>query len=351
MYDIAIINIVKTSESLHVYIEMLNRKKIKGGTEKTFLFNDSYSNDLVKQFIEPFIADTPYYYIALLDYSSEQGAVPTCDKKEISVYKDLSDSQYLCVDSKWLCYTLKADLQIQQQLFGKIGIDFIFSPFLVLYNFFADKIKNETSLYVFIQKDSLTIAIFKEGELLFGDYVDLSLQMQTQEELDFHSHTEEETERDSDFDTKELETDEHIIDLDDDLELDDLNDVDSLDDLEDLNSLDDFDEINAEDQLENNLEEIEHKEDEELIEESEAIEKSSQDFIYFSIIQDSLSHFYKEERYKSEFVQNAFIADSVKTSSSFKRYLEEELFLNAYIRNIEPELEVCHLAKRELGLL
>ena len=80
------------------------------------------------------------------------------------------------------------------------------------------------------------------------------------------------------------------------------------------------------------------------------MEKSSKDYILFSLIQNSLSYFYKEQRFDSEFVQSAYIADAIKTGSDFKRYLEEELFLNAYIRNMEVELELCQLVKVELGL-
>ncbi len=348
MYDIAIINIVQTNEAIRVYIEILNKKKIKGGVEKTFLLNDSYDNKLLKEFIEPYIADTPYYYIALLDRSSEQGAIPTCDKQQARLYKDLSDYQYLCIDSKWLCYSLKADIAAQQKSLDEIGVDFIFSPFVLLRNFFADKVQNEASLYVFLQEDSITIAIFKEGSLMFGDYIDLTLQ-QEEESLDFQSESIEEEVQESGFDLESIDEG-NVIDLDDDLSLNSIEEMDSLDDLEDLDSLDDLDELSPEDQLENNLEEIENEE-EELEEESESVEKSSRDFIFFSLIQDSLTHFYKEPRYNSEFIQNAFIADSTKTGKDFKRYLEEELFLSAYVRNIEPELEVCQLVKGELGLL
>ena len=55
------------------------------------------------------------------------------------------------------------------------------------------------------------------------------------------------------------------------------------------------------------------------------------------------------EKYKSEFVENIYIADSIGISSDLKKYLEEELFLNVYVRHVNLPAEVCEIAKMELS--
>jgi len=45
-----------------------------------------------------------------------------------------------------------------------------------------------------------------------------------------------------------------------------------------------------------------------------------------------------------------YIADGVGVTNDLKKYLEEEMFLNVYVRRAEIDAEVCELTKKELGL-
>ncbi|MDQ7059734.1 MAG: hypothetical protein Q9M43_00815 [Sulfurimonas sp.] len=59
--------------------------------------------------------------------------------------------------------------------------------------------------------------------------------------------------------------------------------------------------------------------------------------------------FTKNEKYTSEFIENVYIADAVGLSSDMKKYFEEEMFLNVYLRHIDLVNEVCALAKMEIS--
>ena len=344
MYDTALINIVIYAQSIHIYIEQLNKKKIKHSTEKIFLLNDSYRDELLYDYIKPFTDDTPYYYIAMLDASLEQGAIPTCDKHKMSLYKDLSTAQYVCIDNTWACYTSKLFLQEQMQLLGELGCDFIFSPFIVLKNFYADKIKGKITFYAFVQEHSMTVAVFEQNKLLFGEYIDTRVEAISDEEMEFSDEEQSKPEEES-VDLDDIKLDESDLALDEDL--DDLESFENIEELDDIDSLDDTD---AEEFLEENLEAI-SEETEEITDETKKIERSSEDFKRFILLQRSLSRFYNDERYESDFIENLFVADAVSLSNDFKRYIQDEMFLNVYIRKIEPELEICQLAKEELDLI
>lgn len=352
MYDTALINIVMYAESIHVYIEQVNNKKIKNSHEKIFVLNDSYSDELLYNYIKPFTEDTPYYYIAMLDSSLEQGAIPTCDKHKMSLYAELTTAKYLCVDEKWACYTSKLFLEEEMKLLGDIGCDFIYSPFVLLRNFYADKIEGDIALYVFVQEQSLTVAVFKNNRLLFGEYIDTRLEITPEEEMQLSAETLE-TQKEETDDSQEESVDLDEIELgNDDLSLDDdLDDIDSFDNIEELGDINSIEaEENPEQQLEENLEAI-SEETQEFSDETKQIERSSEDFKRFSLIQKSLAKFYNDERYESDFIENLFVADAVHLTNDFKRYIQEEMFLSVYIRSIEPELEVCQLVKEELGLV
>lgn len=338
MYDTVIISIVKSSLTINIYIESFYRKKHKNSTEKTFLLNDSYKEELLKDFLSPFIADTPYYYIALLDNSPEQGALPTCNKHEITGLKDLSDYQYVCVDSSWLYYTSKSDLEAQRKFSKGLEADLIFSPFTILNVYFEDKINEEESLYAFIQEDSITIAIFKNKKLLYGEHIDLSFEIAS-DDIKFSEDEILVDETEKNFEEEEVDD---MIDLDENFNFDD-NEIESLDDIEDIDTIEEIDELSTEEEPNENIQEEEK--------ELETTQQSSQDYVYFSAIKDTLTRYYKRSSYANDFVHNIYVADSVKVGRDFKRYIEEELFINVYVRSIEPVIEVCHLAKEELGLL
>ena len=347
MYDTALINIVVYAESIHVYIEQVHKNRLKNATEKTFTLNDSYSDELLHDYIKPYTEDTPYYYVAMLDSSLEQGAVPTCDKHKMSLYAELATAQYLCIDDKWACYTSKLFLEEQMKLLGDLGCDFIYSPFVILKNFYADKVQGEIALYAFVQEQSLTLAVFKNDRLLYGEYIDTRFEISPEEEMQLTAdnlEASEEAEEES-VDLDDIELGDDDLDLDDDLD-----NLDSLDNIEDLGDIDSIDEEeNPELQLEENLEAM-SEESEKLVDETYQIERSSEDFKRFSLIQQSLAKFYNDERFESDFIENLFVADAVHLTNDFKRYIQDEMFLNVYIRSIEPELEVCQIAKEELGL-
>ncbi len=351
MYDTTVINIVKKSESIQLYVEVLNKKRLKASHEKLFILNDSYSDELLLEYITQFTQDTPYYYIALLDASMEQGALPTCNKHEMSRFKELATSKYICIDEKWACYTSKIDLEEQIKQLGEVGADFVFSPFVILEKFYQDKIVGGVALYALLLEDSIVLAVFKESRLLYADFIDLSVavEIEPQDEL---SIEEEESPATLEAAQEQESVDLDEIDLDDDLSLDeDLDDIDSFDNLEELDNLDDIEnDDELEKKLDENLEEI-SAEDKELQNDVSVGEKLTEDFQRYMLIQRSLATYYKDERYESEFIENVFVADNVRVTNDFKRYIQDEMFLNVYIRSIEVELEVCNLVKEELGLI
>ena len=347
LYDTTLVNIVRKPDTIEVYIETISQKKVKFSETKTFILNDSYHDSLLYDFIHQFATDTPFYYIATLDISNDQGAIPTCDKKEFSKFKDLSTSQYFCIDKLWTCYTSKIDLQAQIGFMDELGLDFIFSPFVVLKDFFSDKISGPIALYVLILESAIIVAVFRDSKLLYGDYIDMS--------LDMEDNTDISSLEDDAMSSEEMGLDESVnldqIDLDGDLDFDDeLEDMDDFDNIEDLDSIEELGTEDLEQKLEENYEEASSDEIEEYEQEKAQEEESTKDFHRFSLIQNSLANYYKDPRFESDFIENIYVADDVRVSNDFKRYIQEEMFLNVYMRSIEVEIELCNLTKMELGL-
>jgi len=332
LYNKVFINIVVHNEVSDVYVEVCSKKTVINSYEETF--DTKYLNDEMLSFINSFSSKSPFYYISILDTSPSQGAIPTCSKNELGLYHDMSDCEYKCYKSSWTYYTSKNDLYEIERNYEKIGIDLIYSPFTVLAKFFEDKIDTYMAMYILIQEEQISLGVFKESQLLYAEHICF----------------------DSDLEDEELMESEVTIDIED--EGIDLDDVDAIDDIEDIDSLDDFGDIEDLDAIDDidefsTVEDIEEELNQEIIKE-EISEPNSENFNkeyqIFTKIQKSINTFYKSSKYESEFVENMYIADSVGVSTDLKKYFEEEMFLNVYIRKIMLSIEIADLAKAEVSL-
>ncbi|MBL0708535.1 MAG: hypothetical protein JJW00_05780 [Sulfurimonas sp.] len=322
MYNKIYVNIVLEYSRTIIYIEECGRKGSVLSESETFETTNVSAK--MYEYIDSFISESPFFYISILDTSVAQGAIPTCKSKEMSKFYDLEVSKYICYKKKWTYYTSKADLNKIQKKYGEIGVDFIFSPFVLLTNFFKDKIDSSLAIFLLVEDGRLSLSIFNNSELLFAQYIIVQ-----------HSNKHSELTIEDDNTNIDLEL-EAAIDLE---EIDDLESVDDFGEIEDLDSFDEIDEFSEE-------------EDNSLIEDSLATPEDeetgfNEDYQRYSLIQSSVSDFYKGKKYKSEFVQDIYIADGVGVSRDLKRYLEEEMFLNVFIRQLDLCYELSELAKME----
>lgn len=332
LYHKVLVNIVVKCASTDVYIEICSKKAVLDQVQESF--ESVLLTQKMIEFIKSYTKESPYFYISVLDMSADQGALPTCEKNRLGMYADISAAEYKCHEKSWTYYTSKTDLYAMEKHYAKIGVDFVFSPFSIISNFFKDKISSNVAMFLLIQESFISLSIFEEGKLLYAEHLDMDTLSEAEDEMLSSSMDDE----DIDLEIQEG------IDLEDLDVLESMEDLDDFGDIEDLDSLEEIDEFSEEEDVE-----------EELAEAAEAVAEPkessfNEDYQRFSLIQTSLSHFYNDEKYASQFIENVYIADSVGVSNDLKHYLEEEMFLNVYVRHMQAYMEVCELAKMELGL-
>ena len=331
LYNKVFVNIVVGSSATNVYMELCSKTNVLQNTHA--IFETTKISSAMIDFIATYTRETPFYYISVLDMSPYQGALPTCDKTRLSIYEDLSASEYKCYDNKWTYYTSKTDLYTIEKTYKDIGVDLIFSPFSIVSHFFKDKIDTHMAMYILIQEGFISIAVFDQKELLFGDH------------LDMQNSADDDMLMDSNMD------DDIDLDLEDGIDLDDIDVDDDMDMIDDFGDIEDLDSIEEIDEFSENKDiEEEFYESDEVLSEGNSEDNFNEDYQRFSLIQASLGHFYKEKKYESKFVENVYIADGVGVTADLKRYLEEEMFLSVYVRHIDLGIEVCELAKMEFNL-
>jgi len=332
LYNKVIVSIVLNRKSCSVYIEICSKSTVVDSQTKTF--ETATINQEIIEFVSSYTKESPYSYYSVLDTSVDQGAIPACKKSELSYYKNLDSYEYKCFDEKWVCYTLKNDLYEMKQQYKDFGVDFIFSPISIIYNFFEDKVKSHFALYVLVQDNFVSLSVFENSALMFAQHLDMK------------------TSSDEELSASVIEVNSDLeesigIDLDDvDVieEMEDMEDLDDFGDIEDLDSLEEIDEFSESQDIEEEFFEI----DEPIVESDD--DSVNEDYQRFTLIQKSLGDYYNDKHYSSNFIETIYIADGVGVSSDLKKYLEEEMFLNVYIRRLDIPMEICSLAKGELGL-
>ncbi len=340
LYQKVLVNIVRQSSKTLVYIEVCSKKGIVEHIHNEF--ETLVPNEEMIAFIQLYTKESPYSYISMLDPSLVQGAIPTCNKNRISYYQDLSSYEYNCYENKWTFFTIKSDLYALEKTYETVGLDFVFSPFVLLANFFKDKTTLQIALYVLVQEESLSLSVFESGELLYAQHMEIE---------PFIDNESSPFSQGDEFEVSEMDNvDDELEDIDEGIDLEDIDVDEEIESLEDFGDIEDLDSLEEIEQFADNRDvEEELLESEHELQESDE-EHFNEDYQRFSSIEKAVSIFYSDEKYESKFVENIYIADSIGVSSDLKKYLEEEMFLNVYIRNVDIGAEVCELAKEELGL-
>jgi hypothetical protein len=334
LYLKALINIVISETKVTVYVEMLNKQGVVSSSEEEFALSEVDTK--MYEYVNLYIKETPYHYVSILDNSSSQGAIPTCSKQLIPTFCDLNGSEYKCYKDKWIYYTAKDDIYEIEKKYSKIGVDFIFSPFVVLANFFKDKIDTHLAMFILVEDQHLSLSVFDSSELLYAESLSMDMDIGGNE-LIVEDHT---------LDDMDLDNDESI-DLDDIDVIDDIDELDDLGDIADLDAIEEIDEFSEAKDIEEELLEAEEDQSDGFpINDADGF---NEDYQRFSLIQSSTKRYYRDKKYKSEFIENIYIADAVGVSGDLKKYLEEEMFLNVYIRNLDLPVELCDIAKMELS--
>lgn len=324
------ISIIVSSSKTDVCVHAIKNSKVKESFVETF--QGSEVTEKMISFIESFKAETPYYYISLLDYSLSQGAMPTCKNSELSKYSDLEASKMICHDG-WNSFTSKVDLANFEKKYSAFGLDFVFSPYTILRNFFKDKITAQATLFVLVQEDSLIVTVFEESMLKYSEYTNMNTD-KFDESLSMIDTNKDEI----DFDFDDLNA-VNLEDVDVDDGYEDLDDLADIEDLDSIADLEDFTEVKVEKANQNSNQQYKF--------DAENTSGFNEEYRRFIIIQSALNQFYTDGKYENKFIETIFIAAACNVENDLKNYLEEELFLKVYLRQLNMCEEIFDLVQGE----
>jgi len=156
--------ISQESKFCYVYVyKTLGGKIKKKEKEKFFYEKNSKTSASMIRYIYSFSKKYSCTYIAvLLDSSLQQIAIErNINRKFAKILEKENLSIYTHKD--WRIYSNLQDINQIKNDFSIINLDFIFSPYAILYYLYTDSKKGDSSLYVLVLPSVITMAIFKKS--------------------------------------------------------------------------------------------------------------------------------------------------------------------------------------------
>lgn len=287
----------------------------------------------MKKYLKQIQKDYRFVYISYYLDSTGQGAISGYTAKDFSDHSvDIKSVHRLNIDKSWSAYASFIDINWIKNCFEEPGIDFIYSPFVILNDIIKkDGFKQKPTLYMINTDDSFVLGVFKENDLLFGYF------SKVEENKDIPSYDYEEEIQEWE-EKKPEEGVETLISLDD---------IDSDEDFGDIGSLDEDDDIELEStQGLSFLDVIDGEEDKRA-----ELELFGKDIILYKNLKKAIDRYYKNDIYKSEFVEDLVIYDdSSGMTKDIIDMIESDLFLNIEIKKVDIRNSMIELSHQEVGI-
>jgi len=333
------ISVIEEDGSYKLFTKVLKGGKKKDKFEKTFEIksNDEKLSKEMEDYLISLQDKYNYVYVTVLLNSMGQGAIKGTSDEEFEKANVDSKSVKTVKFKTWSVYVSFIDINWMQKIYSNIGIDLVYSPFVVLYSLLSNyKLKTSPTLYILNQEGSVTIGIFKGDTLFFGAFYKISKDdvLSNSIDVDDWENEEEESavENLSSLDNSDVEEEEFSA-------LDDLSQLDVLDGSFDDEEFSDIKEDERQDDLlDSQMEDVS----------IEDIELYGRDLEIYKFLNKALKEYYKNEIYESDFVEHAVIFDTYDMSQEMMESIESDLMLDLQMHKVNIGEVVCDLSVKEI---
>lgn len=156
------IGLLPATTGHYVYGELRKNAKVLKRFDTQFCQTPSEVSEAVTRLSR----ESALSYVVLLEFDAKQGVLSSCSTSgEI----ELSSVERVCFEKRWGIYMDKDDLFEIQKRHKSTGLDLLFSPFSLLYNFFKETIAKQDGLYLLLTERYIVSMVFKENRALFAE--------------------------------------------------------------------------------------------------------------------------------------------------------------------------------------
>ena len=158
------IALIPSAKGIYLYAQLRKNGKQIRSYEQQLIEGNTALEKRVKQLEK----ESSVTYISILETEARQGLLPECRGTEEF---DLSSVEKICVENRWGIFINKDDLFERQKGYKGVGLDFLFSPFSLLYSFYEQRVKESDGLYLLISSDLILSAVFKDSTMIFAQQI------------------------------------------------------------------------------------------------------------------------------------------------------------------------------------
>ena len=314
-------------------------KTLIGSLEKIF-DQDKQLMAYVKNYDKKFYP----YRIALFLNSQEQGIIPNLSQDYEAFGVGKISIKTLILNNAQL-YTATEHVEYydcQWEEFG--GLDFLFSPFALLYYLIQKEQKDKTTLFVYKYSQSLCLMVCKAGEILIGGFkfFEKNVNLELEDFEDPLGNLQDES--------SEEHEEEKQNSADEELSLDDFQENSSQE-----NSSDGGDPLETNAEMDSGVDAgMEDEKNDDATGKDEKIEleelgQFGSDMELCRHIISSIEKFYKDEHYGGDFIDELIFFTHEDIVPSALDFLENETFLSPQIKKINHFDLIIELMRKELN--
>lgn len=313
--------------------------KKRGGTiveeiRKEFkIINGEPSAETIK-YIRKFKKRYAYSYLAILSKTKEQVLVPSV-KKDVFPNFGVNEKEFKSIKlSNSLVFIHKDDILSYKKTFKSArGLDFLFSPFVLLFLKSKTFVSDRPKMFVLQEKEHLAILIATRKHTLYGSLSPIELQ----EAVTTFAKTKDQSGKESKA-SNDTKNSEELTSLD--TELDDLEQ-----DLQDFDSFD-FSELEMQDM---NMGEEAEEGEKKVISSGDNLQDLTRSTSIIKLLQSSLRDFYQNTLYDSDFVEEIVIFDCYGISSQSVHNIRSNLMIDISLISIDLPKEIINIAQIEIN--
>lgn len=270
-------------------------------------------NKLVEWY-EEILQTYPKTYLATMLDTANQGAISGCSKQDLEKF-DIKSSlvHTICIENSWLAYVSLVEMKWFEKKYKSFTLDFLFSPFVMLYDKVKPNLTNTPILTVLHQKGVLYVAVFSKKGLWFSQVMTVS----------------------------EASLDDDMLDSEEDDDIGLVFDLDSMGtDIEPISEVDTLDDF-KEDVTSENLD----------TDEEAKLELLEYDLDFFDRLKSSIENFYHNDLYKHDFLETIAIYDiDAQIGKDIVRYIEDELFMSCSLQTFDPIESMSKLVVKDFEI-
>ncbi|MDD3342222.1 MAG: hypothetical protein PHR87_01440 [Sulfurospirillaceae bacterium] len=333
--------VVLHESACHIKCKVYKDGVIKKTFEKSFtgIYDTENLDSTIQNYLISLQEEYGFVYIVFLLNAMGQGAIEGTGAESYRKHNvDIKNVHAISVNKQWSMYASFIEIKWVGNLFSETGVDLVYSPFLILYDFIvSQKLKSKPTLYLLNCQDFFISAVFNDTKLHFGAFFKTQSNnsfTQTNEVSDWENEQEEESITNlgemPELEMDEEDDDEGLSGLSDLEDIDELHEVDSFSDLDDAKTLGHF------------------KGFDNVKEEDTSLELYGRDLLVYKYLKSSFEEYYHNPLFHGEFIEEIIIFDGFEMSSDLIHQLEDELMMDVEIHKVDIPDRLCDIAIKEV---